>query len=226
VTESGSADGWARRRARIASEIERAALELFATRSPDDVTVEEIAHAAGVSRRTFFRYFPSRDDVLTALPMRHIERLCARFEARPANEGVLQAYIAAVIEEEAAGVQDELILHWGHVMLPAMPVQDRIANAMVDAYGASIAARTGLDPSEPRVQVWAAAIASTSSFAFMRWLDSGGSRSLILAESMAMLGELHAAGGRDPNAEISSRRRAPPRKVAIKNKTVKKPARR
>src|ERR1700742_4191293 len=106
--ERGVSEGWARRRARVAFEIERAALNLFATRSPDEVTVEDIAQAAGISRRTFFRYFPSRDDVLAALPMRHVARLCDRFATRPAEEGVLDAFIAAVIEEEAEGVEDEL----------------------------------------------------------------------------------------------------------------------
>src|SRR6266851_5497520 len=88
-------DGWRRRRARIAFEIERVALQLFATSSPEEGTVDELARAAGISRRTFFRYFPSRDDVLGALPMRHVRRLCDRVAARPPGEGLLDSFIAA-----------------------------------------------------------------------------------------------------------------------------------
>ena len=44
--------------------LERTALALFTTRGFDNTTVEDVAAAAGIGRRTFFRYYASKNDVL------------------------------------------------------------------------------------------------------------------------------------------------------------------
>ena len=83
--DDGRLDGAAlreRRRQRTSREIERAALRLFAEKGYADVTVEEIAHSAEISERTFFRYFASKDDVLVAEERRRMDALC-EFLAAP-----------------------------------------------------------------------------------------------------------------------------------------------
>src|SRR4051812_44380975 len=47
--------------------IVEAAIGVFADRSPRDTPVEELIQAAGISRRTFYKYFPSKDAVLAAI---------------------------------------------------------------------------------------------------------------------------------------------------------------
>lgn len=65
--------GWREvKRARTSQAIVDAAMVLFRARPFRDVSVDEIAAAAGVGRRTFFRYFPTKEDLL--LDRRRIDR--------------------------------------------------------------------------------------------------------------------------------------------------------
>ncbi len=79
----------ARNLARNQAEVAAVALRLFTERGFDEVTVDDIAAAAGISRRTFFRYFDAKEDA--ALP--HEEETLAQLRAllaeRPADEPVL-----------------------------------------------------------------------------------------------------------------------------------------
>ncbi|MGX9674419.1 mycofactocin system transcriptional regulator [Mycobacterium sp. HM-7] len=52
-----------RRRSTTRDHITHVALELFATRGFDDVSVDDVALAAGISRRTLFRYFSSKNAI-------------------------------------------------------------------------------------------------------------------------------------------------------------------
>ena len=201
-------DGWARRRARIAGEIERAALELFAADGPDVVTVEQIAQRAGVSVRTFFRYFRTRDEIMVALPHRQVDDLCARVVARPAAESVLEAFIAAVGEAQEA--PDDLWRLWGRAMRQwdiAQP-EPQPGTGMVGAYGEAIAARMNVPSDDTRVAVMATAIASVMWLAFLRWLGSDGERSLVevVADCFKVLAQLAgpATSPRPPDQMLST----------------------
>ncbi|MET8902618.1 TetR family transcriptional regulator [Streptomyces sp. NPDC004538] len=53
-----------RKRQLVSDELTEAALQLLASKGFDSVTIDEIAGTAGVSKRTFFRYFASKEDVV------------------------------------------------------------------------------------------------------------------------------------------------------------------
>jgi AcrR family transcriptional regulator len=81
----------------VLREIERAAWELFATVGFDRATVEEISRNAGVSRRTFFRYFRTKEELLSFSVEHFGERVAQRFAELPKNRKPLAALEEAIL---------------------------------------------------------------------------------------------------------------------------------
>ena len=67
-------------------DVARVALDLFARHGYDDTTVDEIAAAVGISRRTFFRYFESKPDVVWGEFDVELGRLRDRLAEAPQEE--------------------------------------------------------------------------------------------------------------------------------------------
>ncbi len=87
----------ARKQQVVRDALSAAAMDLFLTRGFEAVTVEEIAQSAGVSRRTFFRYYESKEDVMVEILDRDGERLLTELDARPLAEPPLLAIRNALI---------------------------------------------------------------------------------------------------------------------------------
>jgi AcrR family transcriptional regulator len=73
-------------RAVVRSLLARTAVELFAAKGYDDTTLDEVAAAAGVSRRTLFNYFRNKEDLALSGLSEQGELIAARFAERPADE--------------------------------------------------------------------------------------------------------------------------------------------
>jgi AcrR family transcriptional regulator len=83
-----------RKKARTRAAIQQHALRLFREQGYDATTVEQIAAAAEVSPSTFFRYFPTKEDVVLYDAFDPL--IFAAFEAQPAALGPLQALRGAL----------------------------------------------------------------------------------------------------------------------------------
>ncbi|MDR7280069.1 TetR/AcrR family transcriptional regulator [Catenuloplanes atrovinosus] len=80
-----------RTRDRMRQEVVTIALQLFAERGFDAVTTTDIAAAAGISPRSFFRYFPTKEDVVLSGLHGAAERVRDALIARPGEEPVWES---------------------------------------------------------------------------------------------------------------------------------------
>ncbi|MDE3103623.1 MAG: TetR family transcriptional regulator [Acidobacteriota bacterium] len=80
----------------------QSAIELFARQGFDQTTVEEVAHAAGVSRRTFFRYFTSKDDLLAVCIVQYGESLLQTITSCAAGMDPMAMVRATVMQTVAS----------------------------------------------------------------------------------------------------------------------------
>ncbi len=76
----------ARKRRAVQDDLTLAAIDLFITNGYDETTVEKIAASVGMSERTFFRYFATKDDVLEQLSAYWRDLAARTFAERPADE--------------------------------------------------------------------------------------------------------------------------------------------
>ena len=81
-----------------------AAIDLFGEKGFDDVTVDDIAAAAGVSQRTFFRYFASKSDLMGQSMLAYGEVLREAIQATPKSAHAFAALRSAVLEIAATVV--------------------------------------------------------------------------------------------------------------------------
>jgi mycofactocin system transcriptional regulator len=200
---TGTPRGAGRPPATTREDIERAAFRLFADRGFDETTVEDIAAAAGISRRTFFRYFASKNDVVWGEFDAGLEHLRGVLDAADAARPWMDALRAAVVDFNSLDPQQaplhrdrmELILHVPALQAYATLMYARWRAVVTDF----VAARTGGRPDEllPRLVGHAALAAAVA--AYEQWLAEPGSRlDLLLDEAMAWLArEDRAVGGSD-----------------------------
>ncbi|MBA8824597.1 AcrR family transcriptional regulator [Saccharopolyspora lacisalsi] len=87
-----------RKAARTRAGIEEAALRLFTEQGFDATTVEQIADAADIAPRTFFRYFPSKDAVLFGDLTGELEQMRLTLRKRSTQEHPMRSLTAAMLD--------------------------------------------------------------------------------------------------------------------------------
>ena len=183
-----------RHRRRTAAQLEEVALRLFVERGFDATTVDDIAAAAEVSRRTFFRYFASKEDVLLADHPRNLAALRAALAARPPSEPILTALRQALMSMSGAYEENrERLLLRARVMRGTPSLQARSLVLQRDweqAVSEMVAEHLGVDArGDLRPVVVAATMLGAMRAAFGMWLEGGGEAHLpsLVAEALDLL---------------------------------------
>jgi AcrR family transcriptional regulator len=180
-----------RRKKLTAAELEAAALRLFGERGFDSVTVDDIAAEADVSRRTFFRYFASKEDVLLADHFAQLARLREAMAARPPDETILTALRNAILSmTEDFEDRKEMVILRGRIMRGTPSLQARSLvhqRAWEEAMQEMVASRLGVDPTvDLRPGVVAATALAAMRVAFTNWLSAGAQDDLIAMTAEAL----------------------------------------
>ena len=87
-----------RRRITSRAELEHVAFDLFDRQGFEETTVDDIAVAARIGRRTFFRYFPSKNDIPWGDFDGELDRMRAQLKTFPAGLPLMDALRAAIVD--------------------------------------------------------------------------------------------------------------------------------
>jgi AcrR family transcriptional regulator len=169
-----------RKKAETYQALAAAALHLADELGPERVTVEAIADAAGVSPRTFFNYFSSKEDAIVGIPPAQSSALLADLLARPGDEpplDALRAVLLAAVERLQAGGDDWVIRHRLIRRHHSLAVTRAAWFAEVERrMTEEIARRTGLDP---RLDVYPALVVSATLGALRVAIDAWQERARV-----------------------------------------------
>ncbi|MFI1384842.1 TetR family transcriptional regulator [Embleya sp. NPDC020886] len=171
-----------RKKLKTRQSIRHQAYRLFAEHGYDATTVDEIAAAADVSRSTFFRYFPTKEDVV--LTDEYDSVFGDALAARPADEPIVAAIRHAMTESLAhifTADRDELLYRNRMIFtIPALRARamDELLRTQ-DGITALLAERTGRDPGDLELRCASAAIIGVSTAVMRYWVDHEGIEDLV-----------------------------------------------
>ncbi|MER5183425.1 mycofactocin system transcriptional regulator [Streptomyces sp. NPDC002896] len=173
-----------RPRATSRADLERIGFELFGRQGFDETTVDDIASAAGIARRTFFRYFSSKNDLVWGDFEHQLARLRELLNAAEPSSPVMDALREAVVEFNRYDVTEVPWHRQRMELILTVPTLQADATLRYASWRAIItefvAKRMGLSPSEVLPRLFGHTLLAAAIAAYEHWL----------AEDEAQLGDL------------------------------------
>jgi len=169
-----------RKKIKLRRSVQREALRLFAEQGYEDTTVEQIADAADISTTTFYRYFPTKEDVVLDDDYDPIlEHIIGSADDGEPLVTTVRAAIAAV----AAAVEDDRDAALARLKLlasvPALKArQGAEGRKSLDFFARLFSARSGRSVGDYQLRVTTAAFTAAQLEAARCWADADGAGSL------------------------------------------------
>jgi AcrR family transcriptional regulator len=165
----------------------QAAFQLFAERGFEQVTVAEIAERAGLTERTFFRYFADKREVLFAGSAAFQDLFVSSVENAPDSAAPIDAVAAALAAQAAQFMQHPVAVRRRQAIIAAHPdlrERELIKLATVAAAVADALRRRGVG--EPAASLTAEAGVAVFRIAFERWIagPAGPDLDQLIRESL------------------------------------------
>jgi len=179
-----------RKRQETRARLVKAARELFARQGYDETSIDQIARRAGVSRRTCFRYFPSKEDL--AFPFREgrLRRFDALIQQGAAGESAYERVKRActVMAGEFMSQRDDVVVVEQLIRKhPALRAREREYDRHWEQVIAAALAHDGATDAA-LARLLAGAMMGLIRSAFEQWLEADGNQNLIeLAQRIYLL---------------------------------------
>ncbi|MET8978775.1 mycofactocin system transcriptional regulator [Streptomyces sp. NPDC004539] len=172
--------------------LERLGFELFARRGFERTTVDDIADAAGIGRRTFFRYFASKNDLVWGDFEEQLERLDALLATADPGTPMMDAVREAVVEFNRF---DPAVVPWHRqrmtliLEVPTLKADSAVRYASWRALVTAFAARRlGLPAGELLPRLIGSTVLAACVAAYEQWLaDEDADLSDLLNASIGQL---------------------------------------
>ncbi len=194
-----------RKKAEVRRILIDSALRAFIERGYDATTIDDVVAAAMVSRRTFFRYFDSKDAVVLAWLDDMCDRIVLGFDARPEREepmlALRQAFVGVLNIYEDDRAQFLAIERLVASTPPLRAAKRERMFRLTSRLAASLCRRMGEDLRRAHVpRVMAHSTAAVVDAAIETWLARGGKADLValVDEGFAVLARAAAQRRRSP----------------------------
>jgi AcrR family transcriptional regulator len=195
-----------RKKERVREQLMEAAFRLFEERGFDATTIDDVVNAVEVSRRTFFRYFKSKEDVLLGWFDRTDEDMRSALEARPPEEEpflAMRRALTDVIQRYERNCGRMLALDCLIMATPCVRARKQAMHAdWAEQMAATLAKRLGVElDRDLRPRLVANVALSILSSAVQTWRANGGRDSLakLIEDGFRFVEEGHAPPGDRPS---------------------------